>query len=165
MSDFFLWLQSMSIATYLRESGIEYPIIMSIHLAGMGLFGGLILMTDLRLLGLVMRSATITEVVTQFRVWKRVGIVVVAGCGVLLAWSKAVQYSGNPYFWTKMVLFVAVIVHAQVFRKSVYNNTEELDRAPEVPSHAKWAAAVSLLLWVGIVAAGRMIGYYEPPRP
>ena len=71
MSDIFLWLQSMSIATYLRESGLAYPIIMSIHLAGMGLFGGLILMTDLRLLGLVMRNATITEVVTQFRAWKR----------------------------------------------------------------------------------------------
>jgi hypothetical protein len=165
MSDIFLWLQSMSIATYLRESGLAYPIIMSIHLAGMGLFGGLILMTDLRLLGLVMRSATITEVVTQFRVWKRVGIFVVAGCGALLAWSKAVVYSGNPYFWTKMVLLALVIVHAQVFHKTVYNNTEELDRAAEVPSHAKWAALLSLLLWVGIVSAGRMIGYYEPPRP
>jgi uncharacterized membrane protein YfcA len=103
-------------------------------------------------------------VVTQFRVWKRVGIVVVAGCGVLLGWAKAAQYSTNPYFWTKMVLLALVIVHAQVFRKSVYDNTEELDRAPEVPSHAKWAAVLSLLLWVGLVSAGRLIGYYEPPR-
>ena len=89
----------------------------------------------------------------------------VAGCGVLLAWSKANVYSTNPYFWLKLVLLSLVIVHAQVFRKSVYENTEELDRAEVVPSHAKWAAAISLLLWVGIVAAGRMIGYYEPPRP
>ncbi|MSV35646.1 MAG: hypothetical protein EXQ47_08630 [Bryobacterales bacterium] len=164
MSEFFHWLQSMALATFLRESGLTYPIIMSTHLAGIGLFGGLILMTDLRLLGLVLRSSTITEVVTQFRVWKRLGIVVVAGCGVLLAWSKAEQYSTNPYFLTKMVLLVLVIVHAQVFRKSVYANTEELDRAPEVPSHAKWAAVLSLLLWVGLVSAGRLIGYYEPPR-
>lgn len=164
MADFFLWLQSFSFATYLRESGLAYPIIMATHLAGMGLFGGLILMTDLRLLGLVMRGATITEVVTQFRVWKRVGIVVVAGCGVLLAWSKAAVYSTNPYFWLKLVLLTLVVVHSQVFRKSVYYNTEELDRAAEVPTHAKWAAVLSLLLWVGIVSAGRMIGYYEPPR-
>ncbi len=164
MADFFLWLQSFSIATYLRESGLAYPIIMATHLAGMGLFGGLILMTDLRLLGLVMRGATITEVVTQFRRWKRIGILVVAGCGVLLGWSKAAVYSTNPYFWLKLTLLSLVIVHARVFRKSVYYNTEELDRAAEIPSHAKWAAALSLLLWVGMVAAGRMIGYYEPPR-
>ena len=129
MADFFLWLQSFSIATYVRESGLTYPIIMSIHLAGMGLFGGLILMTDLRLLGLVMRSATITEVVTQFRVWKRLGIVVVAGCGVMLAWSKAAVYSANPYFWLKLVLLSLVIMHAFVFRKSVYHNTEDGARA------------------------------------
>jgi uncharacterized protein DUF6644 len=164
MSEFFRWLQSMGLATALRESGLTYPIIMSTHLAGMGLFGGLILMTDLRLLGLVMRSSTITDVVMQFRVWKRVGIVVVAGCGVLLWWSKAEQYSTNPYFWTKIVLLTLICMHAFVFRKSVYHNTEALDRAAEVPSHAKWAAVLSLLLWVGVVAAGRMIGYYEPPR-
>ena len=164
MSEFFHWLQSMGIATALRESGLPYPIIMSTHLAGIALFGGLILMTDLRLLGLVMRGSTITDVVTQFRVWKRVGIVVVAGCGVLLAWSKAEQYSGNPYFWTKMVLLGLIIAHARVFRSSVYHNTEELDRAAQVPSLAKWAAVLSLLLWVGVVAAGRMIGYYEPPQ-
>ena len=164
MFEFFHWLQSMRFATYLRESGLTYPIIMSTHLTGMGLFGGLILMTDLRLLGLVMRGSTITEVVTQFRVWKRVGIVVVAGCGILLWWCKAEQYSINPFFWTKIVLLTLVIVHARVFRKSVYHNTEELDRAPEVPGHAKWAAALSLLLWVGLVSAGRLIGYYEPPQ-
>ena len=100
----------------------------------------------------------------DLEVLARVGIVVVPGCGVLLAWSKAAVYSANPYFWLKLILLSLVIVHAQVFRKSVYYNTEELDRAAEVPSHAKWAAALSLLLWVGVVAAGRMIGYYEPPR-
>ena len=42
MTEFFQWLQSMAFATYLRESGLPYPIIMSTHLAGMGLFGGLI---------------------------------------------------------------------------------------------------------------------------
>ena len=93
--NFFQWLQSMQFATYLRESGLTYPIIMSTHLTGMGLFGGLILMTDLRLLGLVMRGSTITEVVTQFRVWKRVGIVVVAGCGILLDRGRGCDFSNR----------------------------------------------------------------------
>jgi len=48
-----------------------------------------------------------------------------------------------------------------IFRKSVYNNTAALDRAPVIPTNAKVAAVISLALWVGLISAGRLIGYYE----
>ena len=48
------WLQDMSMATAIRESAIVFPVILSLHLTGMGLFGGMILMTDLRLLGITL---------------------------------------------------------------------------------------------------------------
>ena len=49
-------------------------------------------------------------------------------------------------------------VHALVFRPRVYNNPAELDRAPEIPRVAKLAASLSLVLWIGLVVAGRWIG-------
>ena len=52
---------------------LAYPIVLSIHLTCIALFGGMILMTNLRLLGLTFKSLTITEMVTSFRPWKRVG--------------------------------------------------------------------------------------------
>ena len=52
--EFIQALQDMSLPTALRESALVFPIISSMHLMGMGLFGGMILMTDLRLLGIVM---------------------------------------------------------------------------------------------------------------
>jgi uncharacterized membrane protein len=160
--EFFQWLQSTQIATDLRESAWVYPIIMASHLTGMALFGGMILMTDLRLLGLVMRGSSVSNVVGQFRVWKRVGLVMVAGCGIFLWWAKAELYYHNPFFWSKMTLLLLVGVHALIFRGSVYNNTAELDRAPVMPTNAKVAACLSLALWVGLVSMGRLIGYYEP---
>jgi hypothetical protein len=54
-------------------------------------------------------------------------------------------------------------VHALVFHCSVYANTEELDRAPKVPTKAKVAAGISLFLWVGLVSAGRSIAYWDVP--
>jgi len=84
---------------------------------------------------------------------------------VLLAGSEAGKYYGNPYFWTKMALLELLIVHSLVFRRSVYRNTAQLDRAEVMPSQAKLAAALSLILWIGVVTAGRMIGYYEGPVP
>jgi hypothetical protein len=84
--------------------------------------------------------------------------------GAFLAGSEAAKYSINPFFWGKMTLLVLVGVHALVFRGSVYNNTEEIDRLPAIPTRAKVAASLSLLLWFGLVTMGRLIGYYEPPQ-
>ncbi len=56
-----------------------------IHLTCIALFGGMILMTNLRLLGLTFKSLTITEMVTSFRPWKRAGGVIMIATGLLLA--------------------------------------------------------------------------------
>jgi hypothetical protein len=125
----------------------------------------MILITDLRLLGLALRKYSISDVVGGLRNWKRLGFVWVVTCGALLAWSEASKYAGNPYFWTKMALLALVGVHALIFRGSVYNNLEELDRAPQIPARAKVAACLSMLLWTGLVCAGRWIGYYEGGKP
>jgi len=150
-------------ATYLRSSAYTYPIILSTHLAGIALFGGAILVTDLRLLGTVLRNQPVADVVDQLRWVKRIGFLIVATCGVLLASAKAEEYYYNVFFRTKLTLFALVLVHALVFRGSVYNNAAALDKARRMPGKAKLAAALSLLLWVSIVCAGRGIGYIEPP--
>ena len=157
----FHWLQQTEIATALRESALVYPTVMATHLSGMALFGGLIFITDLRILGLAMRGTPVSDVVNQFRPWKYVGLVLVASCGIMLAWAKAEYYYHNPFFWAKLTLLLLVGVHAMVFRKSVYNNTAELDRAAVMPTNAKVAAWLSLALWIGLVSMGRLIGYYE----
>ena len=158
----FQWLQQTEFATALRESALVYPTVMATHLTGMALFGGMIFLTDLRILGIAMRGTPVSDVVNQLRPWKRLGLVVVATCGIMLAWSKAEFYYHNPFFWVKMILLTLVGVHAMVFRKSVYNNAAALDRAV-MPADAKMAAWLSLALWIGILSMGRLIGYYEVP--
>ncbi len=78
--------------------------------------------------------------------------------------AKFGQYYGNPYFQMKMSLLFLVGVHALVFRRSVYGNTEAIDRAPAIPGVAKLAACLSLALWLGIMSCGRWIAYYERPE-
>ena len=53
-------------------------------------------------------------------------------------------------------------MHALIFRPIVYNKTEELDRSPVIPTKAKVAASLSLVLWLGMICMGRLIAYYEP---
>jgi hypothetical protein len=157
-------IQSIGFLTFIRESGLTYPVIMATHLCCIAVFGGMILMTDLRLLGLALKGSSVADVVNELRWWKRIGFVIMVTCGVLLGSSEAVKYSINPFFWAKMTLLALVGVHALIFRPRVYDHPEELDRAPQIPGAAKWAASLSLLLWAGLVIMGRLIGYYEPPR-
>jgi hypothetical protein len=160
--EFFRWIQSTQMMTAFRESGLVYPVTLSLHLVGMGLFGGMIAITDLRLLGWAMKGTPIADVVDQLRVWKRIGFVLVVGCGLFLVGSKAELYYYNPFYWTKMTLLLLVGVHALAFR-SVYGNPAGLDSAPTVPGKAKLAACLSLLIWVGLVAMGRSIAYFDVP--
>jgi hypothetical protein len=155
--DLFRWIQDTAPMTALRESALVYPIIMTGHLTGMALFGGMIAITDLRLLGWAMRSTPVSDVIEQLRLWKQIGFVLVVGCGAMLLGSKAELYYYNPFYWTKMALLFLVGVHALAFR-SVYRNSAAF------PGKAKLAACLSLLIWIGLVTAGRSIAYWDVPE-
>jgi hypothetical protein len=154
-------IESVQFLTDFSESVLAYPIVLSIHLTCIALFGGMILATDLRLLGLTFKSLTITEVVTTLRPWKRVGGTIMICMGLLLAACEAGKYAPNPCFWTKMITLGLIGVHALIFRPLVYNKTEELDRSPIIPTKAKVAAILSLVLWTMMFTMGRMIAYWE----
>jgi hypothetical protein len=158
-------IQSIDFLTAIRESALVYPVLLATHLTCIAVFGGMILMTDLRLLGLSLKSLTITQVVGSLRPWKRVGGVIMITVGLLLGTCEAVKYAPNPFFWTKMTVLSLIGIHALIFRPLVYNNTEELDRSPVIPTTAKAAAILSLVLWLSMACLGRLIAYYEPKQP
>jgi hypothetical protein len=158
----FEWIQSTALMRAVEQTPWVYPVVMATHLSCIALFGGMILMTDLRLLGLAFRDQTIAEVVNGLRPFKRIGFVIMVTCGLLMAGSEAPTYYPNPYFWTKMTLLLLVGVHAMIFKPIVYDHPEELDKSPAIPTRAKAAAMLSLILWVSIPIFGRLIGYYEP---
>ncbi len=157
------WIQLTGFFTALRGSAYVYPIVLSLHMVGIALFGGMVLMTDMRLLGVAMRKRPIADVVNQFRVPKRWGLLLTVTCGFLMFGSKAEEYYYNAFFRTKLILLALVIVSELVFYRSVYANPAALDQATSVPGNAKLAAALSLLLWTAIACCGRGIGYIEPP--
>jgi|SRR5579862_5943835 len=150
------WVESTDLSTAIREGALPYPIIGGFHLLGIALFGGMVLVTDLRLLGWLMRTRLVSDVIQQFRRWKQIGFVVVVSSGLLLAWAEPLKLYRSPSFWIKMVLFLLVGVHARVFH-SIYANPSKLDES--ISTQAKWAAALSLLLWAGLIVSGRLIAF------
>jgi hypothetical protein len=154
-------LENVKFLSDFSESILAYPIILSIHLTCIALFGGMILMTNLRLLGITFKSVTTTEMVTSLRPWKRLGGCIMIATGLLLATSEAEKYAPNPFFWTKMIILGLIFVHGVVFRPIVYSRTEDLDRSRVIPTKVKVAAFLSLFLWTAMFIMGRLIAYWE----
>ena len=150
-------IESTGLSTAIREGALPYPIIGGLHLLSIALFGGMLLMTDLRLLGWAMRHQSVSDVMTQLRPWKWLGFAMIVVTGLLLTWAEPLRLYKSPSFWVKMSLFALVGVHALVFRRGVYRDPARLDAG--ITSQAKWAAALSMILWSGIIVSGRLIAF------
>ena len=77
------WVESTDLSTAIREGALYYPALGGIHLLGIAVFGGMIIATDLRLLGWAMRRRLVADVVEQSRPWKQGWVC--TGCNQRLA--------------------------------------------------------------------------------
>jgi hypothetical protein len=160
MLSFCQWLQSTAFFTELRGSGIVYPTVLSLHVLAIAMFGVMILVTDVRLLG-GMRKYPVAEILDKLRTPKRVGFTLIVTCGLLLFGAKAEEYYYNPFFRMKMSILLLILIHGALFRAGVYRNGAALD-AGGLTGQARLAGGLSLALWLGMVICGRGIGYIEP---
>jgi hypothetical protein len=66
----------------------------------------------------------------------------------------------NPAFRLKMLLILLAAFNFWLFHATSYKRVAQWDNDPLSPPPARLAGIFSLLLWFGIVAAGRYIAYY-----
>jgi hypothetical protein len=153
------WLASTSWSIALHESLYMYPLIESTHVLTLGLFVGLAVMFDLRLLGLAMRRVPVSEVAARLLPWTKAGFVVMVITGMLLFYAIPVRSYQSVFFRIKVTMLLLAGLNVWLFHSRVGRSITEWDLAPVTPPAARMAAVVSLVLWAGIVVAGRMIAY------
>ena len=157
------WLQATGFFTYLRGSSFSYPVVLSLHMVVLAFFGGLMVLTNLRLLGFAFLDYSLSDVLTRLRVAKRNGLLTMLFLGFLLFGCKAEEYYSNGFFRTKVILLFLLLINFLVFRRSVYDRAADLDKSHILPGRVRLAGGISLLLWISVVCCGRGIGYLEPP--
>jgi hypothetical protein len=126
-----------------------YPALLWLHIVALALLGGMVLATDLRLLGLGMWSYSISDVANGLRAPKRLAFLLASITGVALFAVKAQHawHVYNRWFWIKLALLAFVAANYLALRRSVF--------AEAAPHRAKLAAGLSLVLGAGLVAAAR----------
>jgi hypothetical protein len=153
-------IQTTALSTAIREGALYYPILGAFHLAAIGWFGGMVLVGDLRVLGLGLRHESVSALLTQFRSWKWLGFAVVAISGGLLWWAEPIVCYKSVSFRMKMVLLVLVGLNALVFRKRVYGSLAAGVPGPAESPRARLSACLSLFLWFALIVTGRGTAFF-----
>ena len=116
-------------------------------------------MLDLRLLGLTMKQVPVSEVTSRLLPWAKAGFVIMVITGLLLFYAIPVRTYQSIFFRVKVAMLLLAGLNVWLFHSRMERRVAEWDLAPITPVAARVAAIVSLILWAGIVVAGRMIAY------
>ena len=139
----------------MRQSPWFFPVIATIHLMGLALIGGAVLVVDLRLLGLGLRSQPVAGLAHDAERWLFRGLLVMVSTGILLFMCFATKYYYLTFFWVKMAALILVIVFTASVRRRVALASEgEMSQM-----QCKLVALVSLSLWTIVAVGGRYIGF------
>jgi hypothetical protein len=150
----FRWLGHTTIGVAMAQSTWGFPLIEMAHLIGLAGLGGAILIVDLRLLGIGPGRLPASRVARELRPLFLGSLIVMMVSGVLLVSAEALKCYSNPAFRAKMVLlFLALAISYAIHRNLIKSGT---DHRPTV--WLKTAAILSLVLWLCVGAAGRLIG-------
>jgi hypothetical protein len=156
--DLWPWLENLPIAQAIGESW-WFPLLESIHVLAATFLVGSILMVDLRLLGLAATAYPASRVVRETVPWtySASAISVITGLGLFI--TRADHYVGNRAFQIKLVLLVLAGLNMAVFHLATSRGMAQRDDAAVTTTGARFAGASSLLLWIGVMLAGRWIGH------
>ncbi len=161
MEALWLFLYETSYAEMVRYSMWGYPIFETLHLIGVALLFGSIVLTDLRMLGLG-KHLSATELAGRYLLrltW--VGFALVAFSGFSLFVAYAEDNVQNPFFVLKMVLIAVAGINALFFHVRVYSGVAGWNLNGAAPLAGKISTALSMTLWTLTIAAGRLIAYPE----
>jgi hypothetical protein len=155
----FQYVDTFDSSTVIRESTYWFPALLTIHVVSMCLFAGLVLMMDLRLMGIGNMRTPFSEVQKRLFPWQMAGITINAITGLILVYGQPMRYYSNVFFWVKMVMMTFLAVNAAAFHVGTYRSVGEWDTKTILPFGAKLAALVSLALWPAVIVCGRLIAY------
>ena len=155
MLAFFESLEYAPLLVAMRGSPWLFPAVASVHLLGLAMLGGAVLVVDLRLLGFGLTRQPLAVIGRAAEPWLKASVLVMLPTGLLLFMCFASKYYYLAAFWVKLACLMAALIFTFSIRRRVVMS-EDTD---ETPLNRKVVAAVSLALWTTIALGGRLIGF------
>jgi hypothetical protein len=156
-------IEASSLGVAMRQWLWLYPSVEIVHITGIALLFGSIAVFDLRLLGLS-RGIPVRTLAKHVLPWTAASFLLIVPSGLMMFTAHASDFIQSGVFVLKMGLILAAglnaaLFHTITFRTADVWDAEEMRKLPPPPS-ARLAGALSLLLWMSVIACGRLLAYF-----
>lgn len=159
LDKFCAWIEQTSLSQTIQVTNWFVPTVQTVHILSVAAVMASILMIDLRLLGIVGKDLSLARVSARYRpiIWWTLPILLLTG--LLMITGEPVRSLENWVFQLKMLLLVAAISVTLAYQVPLKKDAGYWEATGGRRGAIKLIALVSLLLWMGIVFAGRWIAY------
>jgi hypothetical protein len=147
LAPFFAQIEASAVATTIRDSVLLTGTLSGLHLIGMTLIVGSVLVSSTRVAGILFHDQPVAEVTRAARRGTVVGLTISIATGLLLVAPRLTTAAANGTFRVKML----ILLTALVFHFSIYQPAAQGLRPVMSPAIA---ASVGWLLWFGVALAG-----------
>jgi hypothetical protein len=151
-------IEASGLGQAMRQSLWLYPIVEIVHIVGLALLFGSIVVLDLRLLGLG-KGISAKKLAGHVLPWTAASFALIVPSGLAMFVAHASDFIGNPVFLLKICLIMAAGINAAAFHAGSFRGAASwhIDAMP--PAAARLAGGLSLLLWIAVIACGRLLAY------
>jgi len=143
------WSEATSLGRVIRNSEYAFPMIEFVHIVGLAIIGGAVLIVDMRLMGLGLKKTSVAQLAKDAQPYVTGSIIVMLLTGIALYTSEATKCYASAAFWIKMISLLLAIVFTYTVKRNVAARDHE----------SKLVGVLSLLLWFGVAWGGRWIGF------
>jgi hypothetical protein len=154
------WLSTTPPSVFIQvHNSWAIPAIQSVHIAGIAMVMGSVLMIDLRILGWAGLDQTLAQTTRRFGPWLTGSLWLLLITGVLMVIGEPVRELVTFSFWLKMFLVVVGTVIAVLFRNTLKKHEGEWESRLLHRWSVKAMAIGTFLIWAFIIVLGRLIAY------
>jgi len=152
-------IQDTAIGTNIRESIWTFPAIETVHVLGLAVSVGILVLLDLRLVGAGFRHALPSQIMHQLKTWYLVGFAAMFVSGILLFWCEAAKCYTSPTFRIKILFLALAGLNAAFFEVKYVPSFSKWENLGAVPAGAKMVGWCSIICWLGVIGFGRWTAY------
>ena len=165
LQEFSDWLSQSSLTALFSdtthiETWLIIPVSQSLHILGVAIIMISVGMLNLQLLGVGVSRQSFGKLCRQLVPWIWAALILLLITGVVQTIAEPTREIMNITFRTKMVMLLVTIAITALYQIRVNKDLTYWERSPERQNLGRLLASVSLVLWVGILAAGRVIAYF-----
>jgi hypothetical protein len=142
-------------AAFILDNPWVWPICEVFHFVGLCLLFGVVLLVNLRLLGVV-RGVAVADV-NRLLPWAMAGLLINVATGMLFFLAAPAQYTGNAAFVWKIGLML--VAGVTLLYPTMFEQTGRVTADARAPLSGKIIAAGSIGLWIGVIFLGRFLPY------